>query len=203
MQNKLQELTDKIYNEGILKARQEAEDIIQQAKEDAKTIVSDAEKQAKELIANSNAQALEQKKNLERELVLTSTQAINALKQQISEAITLNVVKPPIKELFNDKNYIQSLILKVIAEWGKTDQQNLLLMLPETDKAQFETFFKNNLSDELNKQITIEFSNQVKSGFKIGAKADNYQINFSETDFVNFFKAYLRPKTSEILFNQK
>ncbi len=203
MQNKLQELTDKIYNEGILKARQEAEDIIQQAKEDAKTIVSDAEKQAKELIANSNAQVLEQKKNLESELVLTSTQAINALKQQISEAITLNVVKPPIKELFNDKNYIQSLILKVIAEWGKTDQQNLLLMLPETDKAQFETFFKNNLSDELNKQITIEFSNQVKSGFKIESKADNYQINFSETDFVNFFKAYLRPKTSEILFNQK
>ena len=42
MQNKLQELTDKLYNEGLSKGKQEGEDILAKAKVQADEIVTKA-----------------------------------------------------------------------------------------------------------------------------------------------------------------
>ena len=42
MENKLDILTQKLYNEGVDKARQEAENIINQAKQEAEKIIAEA-----------------------------------------------------------------------------------------------------------------------------------------------------------------
>ena len=43
MQNKLQELTDKLYNEGLSKGRQEGEEILAKAKAEAEAIIAKAD----------------------------------------------------------------------------------------------------------------------------------------------------------------
>ena len=40
----------------------------------------------------------------------------------------------------------------------------------------------------------------MKGGFKIGPADGSYKISFSEDDFENFFKSFLRPKTIEMLY---
>ncbi len=49
MQTKLQELTEKIYQEGVNKANEEAEKIINSAKKEADGIVSGAKKEAEDM----------------------------------------------------------------------------------------------------------------------------------------------------------
>ena len=39
MQNKLQEITDKLYNEGLSKGRQEAEELLKKAREESEKLV--------------------------------------------------------------------------------------------------------------------------------------------------------------------
>jgi V/A-type H+-transporting ATPase subunit E len=43
----------------------------------------------------------------------------------------------------------------------------------------------------------------MKSGFKVGPADGSYVISFTDEDFNNFFKAYLRPKSTELLFEKK
>ena len=49
MENKLDILTQKLYNEGVDKARQEAENIINQAKQEAEKIIADAKAKAAQM----------------------------------------------------------------------------------------------------------------------------------------------------------
>ena len=48
MENKLQELTDKLYNEGLSKGKKEGEEILANARKEAADIIAAAQKEADE-----------------------------------------------------------------------------------------------------------------------------------------------------------
>ncbi len=114
----------------------------------------------------------------------------------------MNVIQPPVKEIFSDLTYIQKLVLEVVKGWHSKESFDLNVILPEEGRAQMEAFFRNNLAAELNKGLTVSFSQNVKSGFRIGPSDGSYVISFSDEDFINFLKAYLRPKTNQLLFGE-
>ena len=80
MENKIQELTDKIYREGVEKGNEEAQRLIANAQEEAKKIIEDAHKEADSIVAASRKSADELADNTKSELKLFSGQAVNALK---------------------------------------------------------------------------------------------------------------------------
>ncbi len=203
MHTKLQELTDKIYNEGIQKANDEAEAILAKAKKEAEEIVANGNAEAEKTIKNAEKNAEEINRNMQAEMKLSSAQALSALKQQVSGLITLNVVEPSMKEVFADVKYLQDVIQTVVKGWVKTGDFDLNVILPVNDQKELETFFKNSLATEMNKGVEVTFDGSLVSGFKIGPKDGSYIISFTEEDFNNFFKAYLRPKTVELLFENK
>ena len=51
MENKIQELTDKIYREGVEKGNEEAQKLIVKAQEEAQKIVENAQKEADSIVA--------------------------------------------------------------------------------------------------------------------------------------------------------
>ena len=57
MENKIQELTDKIYREGVEKGNTEAQKLIANAQDEAKKIVEDARKEAEAIVAASRKSA--------------------------------------------------------------------------------------------------------------------------------------------------
>ena len=61
MENKIQELTEKLLHEGVEKGNAEAEKIIAAAKEQAAKIIADAKAQAEEIAveAGKNTKAME------------------------------------------------------------------------------------------------------------------------------------------------
>ena len=202
MQSKLQELTDKLYAEGIQKANSEAEAIIENARQEAEKIVEEASKKASKIVEDANGKAAEAKRNVDAEIKLASLQAISSLQQEISSSITVKVSEPGVKEVFTDKDFVQKLILKVVEGWSKTGNFDINLILPEAEKTELEKFIKNSLAAEINKGIEFEFDKGVKSGFKVGPRDGSYVISFEENNFQNFFKSFLRSKTNQLLFEE-
>lgn len=200
MTKKIEVLTDKIYQEGVEKAREEAEKIISQAREKAEAIEKEAENKAEQIISRAEEQAKTTRDQVEKEMKMAVEQSVSALKQEIADLITAKAVEPPSKELFSQKEYLGELIKTIVEKWGEKQSTDLDIILPEKDKEIMEKYFKNELVQQLNQEVTIKFSGKLKSGFKIAPSDSSYQINFTGQDFNNFFKAYLRPKTSEILF---
>jgi V/A-type H+-transporting ATPase subunit E len=203
MDSKIQQLTETIYNEGVEKARTEADAIIKEANEKAEKIKNDAQKEADGIVEEANEKAKELKKQVDSEIKMTTNQAVSAMKQEITTLITMKVIQPSVKELFADTDYLKSLISDVVKGWIEKEDFDLKVILPEANREKLEKYFQNNLADELNKGLQVTFTKNMKSGFKIGPSDGSYIISFTDDDFTNFLKSYLRPKTSQLLFEEE
>jgi V/A-type H+-transporting ATPase subunit E len=205
MSNKILELTEKIYNEGVVKAKVDADQIIAKATEKANEIIKSAKKQEIEILENANKQALDIKKNCDSEMQLAARQFTSNLKQKITTIITTQHSSNLIKESFKDIEFIKNIILTTIQNWNpqKPEELDLKLLLPEKVKKELTIFLENKTLNSLNKGVTIEIDSKTKTGFKIAPLNGNYTISFNENDFENFFKSYFRERTKKLLFESE
>ncbi len=202
MENKLQELTQKLYNEGVEKANTEAEKILAEAKSEAEKVKQNAEKEAEKIIAAAEQKSAEIKKNVDAELNLATKQTIRAVKQQITDMIVSKVIDEPVKKAFDEVKFVKEIIETVVKNWDskKGEAIDLSVLLPAELEKEFSSFFTAKSGKELNANLELSFSDSIKGGFKVGPADGSYKISFSEEDFENFFKSYLRPKTIEMLY---
>lgn len=73
MENKIQELTDKIYREGVEKGNEEAQRLVSEAQAQAEKLIEDAKKQAESILAEAKKSADELNENTKSELKLCRT----------------------------------------------------------------------------------------------------------------------------------
>jgi V/A-type H+-transporting ATPase subunit E len=106
MENKLRELTEKIYSEGIEKAKSDAVEILNNAQKEADGIIRKAQMEASEIISKANENAKEIKRNTESEIKLASKQAISKLKQEITEMVLVNSIEKPVRDVLKEKEFV-------------------------------------------------------------------------------------------------
>ena len=83
MQNKLQELTDKLYNEGLSKGKQEGEEFLAKAKVQAEDILAKAKAEAAAIIAAANKEAEDLRTKVQGDLRMADNQSVDATKNDI------------------------------------------------------------------------------------------------------------------------
>ncbi|MDR2382698.1 MAG: hypothetical protein LBD76_02310 [Prevotellaceae bacterium] len=201
MNNKLQELTEKLYNEGLSKGQQEAEIILNQAKAEAEKILSEAGSKAKDIEIAAKKQAAEIKANADAEIKLAGRQIISEVKQSVENLILTKAISPDIKRAFDDATFVQTLIKTATERFNPHSEErfDLFMIVPEGQKNAVSEYLASQVSSVL-PSMEISEDNRIKSGFKIGSKDEGYYISFTDEDFDNLFKTYLRPKVSELLF---
>ncbi|MDR1896273.1 MAG: hypothetical protein LBR10_05735 [Prevotellaceae bacterium] len=202
MSNKLHELTEKLYNEGLSKGQQEAETILKQAKQEADKIVSEAKHKAADIESAAQKLAEETKANADAEIKLAGRQIINEIKQTVENLILTETISSDIRNAFNDVSFIQSLIKTATEKFdlGNSENFSLSIAIPEEQKEALSEYIKEKVSSKLSSSIEIKGDKRLKSGFRIGSEKEGYYISFTDEDFDNLFKAYLRPKVSDLLF---
>ena len=205
MQSKLQELTEKLYNEGVVKANEEAAQIVDKAKKEADEIINKAKNKADEIIEEANKKSADVAKNTQSELKLSAKQAINALKQEITEMLTSGVIGKAVNESVNETDFVKTIIEIAVKNWNPKGEaaMDLLILLPELNKKAFDSFVESKLKKLADAGIEVNFDNKMKNGFKIGPSDGSYIISFTDEDFNNFFKAYLRPRTAKLLYGEE
>lgn len=205
MQSKLQELTDKLYKEGLSKGTAEAEQVLAKAKAEAQQIIEQAKREADQLLANAKQSSAEIVKNTESELKMAARQTINSVKQQVEESVTAKAITPSVNAAFASPEFIQAIVKEAIAKFNPSSEEGneLTVILPKDRQEQLQEYFFSKAGEALSLYLDVQFSKQVKSGFKIAPKDGGYQISFTEQDFDNLFKSFLRPRLVELLFGGK
>jgi V/A-type H+-transporting ATPase subunit E len=196
MDTKIQELTEKIYREGVEKGKEEAGRIIAGAKEKEESIISEAEKKAAQIIANAEKQAGELKKNTEAELKLFASQSVEALKSEVTYLITDKIVTDNVKAATTDASFMQKTILEIAREWIKNES----VTIQAFDAKALTEYFEANAKDVLDRGVKIEQVNGKKTSFSLAPADGVYKISFGEDEFINYFKEFLRPQLIEKLF---
>jgi V/A-type H+-transporting ATPase subunit E len=196
MEAKIQELTEKLYLEGVERGNQEAERLVEEAQNRRKTMMEGAQEDAKEVISKAHKQADDLKKNTEAELKLYAAQAVDALKSEVANLLTNKLADSSVKTAFNQPDFMQKIILKLVSEWPKKEQ----LTIGTEDANALKAYFEANAKELLDKGFKIEQVNGKKHAFTIAPADGTYKINFGEEEFIEYFKEFLRPQLIDLLF---
>ncbi len=205
MQNKLQELTEKIYREGLEKGQEEANHVIAKAKEDASKILADAKTQAEQIVAAAHKEANDYRKNVETEISLSAKQVIGGLKQEITSMIEAKLFEAPTVDALKDADFVKKIIDTAITRWDPNSPEKISLkvLVPADMEKNINEHFTNKSHAKLGAGLEVAVDKAIKYGFKIGPKDGSYIISFTEADFESLFKDYMRPKIVALLFGGK
>ncbi len=204
MEDKLQELTSKIYQEGISRGKEEAEKIREEAGKKADEIIKKAKEEAEKIVEEAKKKAEEDKKNMMAELKLAANQAVNSLKQEISEMIQSEAIKKVSDPAFRDQEFMNEVIITMVKNWNpEAGSLDLTAVLPKKKQKEIDQYFSNKAKELLDKGLTLQYSDQLKEGFEIGPDDGSYTISFKESDFEAFVKEYLRPRMINLLFKDE
>ena len=200
MQNKLQELTDRLYNEGLSKGKQEGEELLAKAKVQADEMIAKAQAEAAQIVAAAQKQAEEIKTKTASDIRMASTQSLAATKKDIETLVVGKMTDQAVKKALSSADFVKD-IIKAVAEKFTTDGPvDLELILPETLKADLEPFATKELAKILGAGVEASFSKKVSGGFRIGPKEGGYFVSFTEDTFNELISEYLRPATKKLLF---
>lgn len=204
MTNRIDEITQKIYNEGIVKAQEDARQILQDAKTRADEILSKAKSNSKEFVLQAQKQSDEIKRTTEAELKLAAKQFTSKLKQDITNIITTSQIKEPVRKGFEDISFIQNMILTLLSNWSqnRSDDMSLNVLLPKDQEKELSTFFDSRAKEIMDQGVDFSFDPKLDGGFKIEPKDGSYIISFTEKDFENYFMKYLKERTKNLLFGE-
>lgn len=202
MENKLQQLTQKLYDEGLEKGRAEADRLVADAKAQAAKIEEEARAEAESIVKKAQAKAEDVEKNTMTEIALAGKQAVAKIKAEISSMIVAKSVSEGVKAAVVDPAFIQEMLLSVAKNWNGADagKVELKALLPEAKRKELDAAFEKSSKTLLAAGIEVGYSKEVKTGFKVGAKDGGYYISFSDADFDALLGEYLRDKVAELLF---
>ncbi len=200
MADQLQEMLQRIYQDGVHKVKLEAREILNSAEKRAAELKQAAESEAKKIVEEAKKNAEEIRKNVQADIKMASSQALSALKQKVVSSLIVRAVDAPVAEGLSDIQFLQKLIIEICAKWNPDSALNITL--PENHKAELETFFQKSSAGLFKGNLKIDYSPQFKNGMTISPGDGSFKISFTDEDFANFFKSYLRPKASQLLFGE-
>ena len=199
--NKLHELTQKLYNDGLEKGRSEAERLVAEAKEQAAKIIADAKAEAEAMTKAAEVRAEDIAKNAMTEITLAGRQAVAKIKSELAEAVIMKSAGAAVKAATMDAEFIKDMLLTVAQNWNAaTVDVSLVALLPEERRAELDAAISKCAAECAKAGIEVGYSKAVKNGFKLGEKGGGYYIAFTDESFDALLKEYLREKVSNMLF---
>lgn len=202
MDNKLQELTDKLYKEGLSKGKEEGEALLAQARQEADGILDAARKEAETILKNARKEAEDYRTKVEGDVKMAASQSLQATRKDIENLIIGKVVDEPVTSALSSAEFVKEIIRTVAGKFNPDEAAGLDVVLPESLKAQLEPFIKGEAASLLKGGIDATFSKKVSGGFNIGPKDGSWFVSFTDGTFKELVGEYLRPATRKILFGE-
>lgn len=200
MHNKLQELTDKLYNEGLSKGKQEGEEILAKAKVQAEEIIAKAKAEAEAIKAAAGKEAEDLKTKVQSDLKMAASQSIAATKKDIETLVVTKMTAGETAAALTSAEFVKEVILAVAKNFNTEEPVDLEVVLPEKLKKDLEPFVAGELAKALKGNVEATFTKKIAGGFTIGPKDGGYFISFTDETFNALISEYLRPATKKILF---
>lgn len=197
MENKVQEIADKIYREGVEKAQAEAQKIAEAAEAKKAEMLKKAQQEAEKIIADARKSAEELDRNTQAELQMYAGRAVEALKSEIANLVTATVTDNAVKETVTGE-WLQKLMLKLASDW--VSKENAVIQTADADA--LTQYFAKQAKDLLGKGVTIEQVNGKPAVFAIMPADKGYRVQFGEEEFAAYFREFLRPQLVKMLFNE-
>ena len=196
MDSQIQALTEKVYQEGVLKGEQEAAKILADANAQAEQVERDARTRAEQIIAEAQRSASELKSNTERELKLNASKLIEATKASIVELLAGRIAGDSVQALTANPELLQRVVLEIAKGFDLKHGVEITSNQAEELKA----YFAQNAKALLEEGLTIKQVAGKATQYTIRPQNGSFKVEIGEQEFVELFKSILRPQLAQELF---
>ena len=160
MENKLKELTERLYGEGLEKGRVEADRLVAEAKEKAAAILAEAKAEAAKIVKEAEDKAADTEKNSMTEIQMAGRQAVAKIKGELASAIIAKTSSEAVKAATVDAEFVKNLLLTVAKNWsGAAEQISLKALLPAALESEFASAFEASAKELLAAALTVRLPN--------------------------------------------
>lgn len=199
MADELQALLDKIKSEGVKKAEQQRDEILDQAQKDADKLIADAREQATKIIADATAEAGVLTQKGEEALRQAARDILLTLRQELQQKVQ-NTVSSLVKETFDGEQLavvIATIVTSFIEKNGENDDITVLVNQSQLDT--LEGAVKAKLAENLRQHCTLAPAPGLAAGFKIVFNQNDVMYDFSDQALAEAVATYVGPKIASIL----
>lgn len=196
MDSQIQALTEKVYQEGVLKGEQEAAKILADANAQAEQVERDARARAEQIIADAQRSASELKSNTGRELKLNASKLIEATKASIVDVLADRIASDSVQALTANPELLQRVVLEIAKGFDLKHGVEITSSQAEELKA----YFAQNAKALLEEGLTIKQVAGKATQYTIRPQNGSFKVEIGEQEFVELFKSILRPQLAQELF---
>lgn len=201
-ESKLQEITRKLYEEGLTEGKAEGERLLAEAKAEAERCKKAAEAEVAALRAQAEAAIAKEKESAEAELKRCLRQMFSAAKADLEETLLQKTVTPSVKAAFDQDTFIKEMLLETVRTFGSTDVKaaDLTLLLPESKRHEYDALLQQLIRQQLEAGLQVHYRHDLDRGFQVQSREKGYKLSFTEADFEALLKQYARENLRRWLF---
>lgn len=201
MVKQVQELIDKIKQEGYEAAQKKAQGIESEAVQKAKTIIAQAEKQAKDIVEKAQKQADQFQKSSQAAIRQASRDTILDLKKEIQEMLKRLILQETQVALTPEA--LAQMITTLVHDFHKKDtSSDIKVALNSQDLQNLKKGFLAKLKDELHNNLQLRPSDEINKGFVISFDEGKSSFDFSDESLAEYMSGYLNQELYSILKKQ-
>lgn len=196
---KIQELTDKLYREGVEKGEAEAARLVEAAREEATKILAGAQEEADKILADADKKSKELETNTKAELKLAAGQALEALKSEVADMISSRMANNAATELTAEKDFMGRFVVSMAKNWAA--EGGMTVSTPDAEA--LTAYIRDKAKKLLTEGLKIEKVAGRPAAFSISPADGSYRVDFGPEEFAAYFKEFLRPQLVEMLFEPR
>jgi V/A-type H+-transporting ATPase subunit E len=201
MEMDLNNIIEKIKQEGVDEAEKKAADIVKEAENKAQNVLQDAGKQKESILKKAEQDAQRLKDNGEEAVKQASRDVLLSLRERIVELFDKIIKKEIAGQLSGD--VIKDMVVKLADKFERGEQPDIEILLSDKEKKDLEKEIFSALGKEVKKGLTIKTSSSIEHGFRIGEKDKHSYYDFTDEAIAEAFMTHLNPKIVEILTKDK
>jgi len=197
MEIQVQELIDKITQDGIKTAVDESKRIKSEAETEARRIVETAKKEADSIISNSKQEADRAEKAGIAALQQASRNLVLSFKDEI-QALLNKIINENVAANYGE-DILKTALPEILKNWAQKGNSDISVILPENELTKLQSFFNEKLKSELGKGVELKANRKLPYGFYISNKDGSVYYDFSSESVSELLAAYLNPKLANLL----
>ncbi len=197
MDVQLQELLEKIKQDGVQSAEEESKRIIAETEEKARDMITEAENKASQIVDNAKKEAIRLKQSgnealqqAGRDLLLEIERDIKAVFSRLIEEQTGNALKGSV---------LETAIVDLIKAWPANNVSDIQILLKKEDLDNIESDLRQKLKSEIAEGLELSAFESIDGGFRVSEKDGSAYYDFSKSGIAEALSQYLNPRLGDII----
>lgn len=197
MEVQLQELLDKIKNEGVKAAEAESARIREEAEKRSRETLQRAEQQAAAIVAKAREEAARFEQTSEAAVKQAARNAILGVRQGVVGIFDAMLARET-REALSGPN-LAEVIVALVKAWPGKEIPSLQALLPPADLEKLEKGLKSRLQEEMKKGFELKPLPALEAGFRIALKDGSAYYNFTDQGIAQILAEYLNPRLAGLM----